>query len=213
MAEPQYQGYFDYPRETMGAMASQYYRDDPKLLGIHLARYKFVSKLLAGKELVAEVGCGDAWFSRIVKETVGELHLYDFDKKFVDEAYKNEHENVYCHDVLTGKLEYGKYDAAYSLDCMEHVEVNKHDIFLMNVTASLMPNGSFIVGMPSAESQRYASLASKVGHVGCLTHEQMMDSLSKYFHNVFIFTINDEQIGLNFEKMAHYYLGVCCGVR
>ena len=43
--------------EGLGVMSSDYWRRDPKRLVFTLARYKFVSKMLDGKESVAEIGC------------------------------------------------------------------------------------------------------------------------------------------------------------
>lgn len=213
MSEPQYQSYFNAEPEVMGPMAAQYYRDDPKLLGIHLARYKFVSKMLAGKEKVAEVGCGDGWFSRIVQREVGTLHMYDFDKRFIDSIYARKAGKAYAHDMLDGKLEYGAYDAVYSLDCLEHVAPNKQKKFMENVCDSLRADGCFIVGMPSAESQKYASPASKKGHVGCLGGDETRAFLGNYFANVFLFSMNDETLHTGFYPMAHYLMAVCTNVR
>jgi hypothetical protein len=37
------------------------WHDDPRRLTFLLSRYKFVSKMFAGKANVAELGCGDAF--------------------------------------------------------------------------------------------------------------------------------------------------------
>lgn len=213
MSEVQYQGYFDYPPEKMGPMASQYWRDDCKLLGIHLARYKFVSKMLAGKELVAEIGCGDGWFSKIVREQVKELHLYDFDKRFIDGIYNSGVGKAYCHDMLSGRLNYGIYEAVYSLDVLEHFAPKEQKVFLRNLCDSIDDNGCAIIGIPSLNSQKYASPASKAGHHGCLHGDDFKKLLEKYFEHVFMFTMNDEQLGCGFLPMAHYYISICAGVR
>ena len=34
--------------------------------------------------------------------------------------------------------------------------------------------------------------------------------LSKYFHNVFIFSMNDEVVHTGFYPMAHYLFALCC---
>jgi ubiquinone/menaquinone biosynthesis C-methylase UbiE len=60
-------------------MNNQVWNDDPRRLVFTLARYKFVSKMLSGKQRVLEVGCGDAFASRIVKQEVAELTVIDFD--------------------------------------------------------------------------------------------------------------------------------------
>ena len=54
--------------ERMGLMTSWAWYDDPKRLAFMVSRYKFVSKMLTNLKLVAEVGCGDGFGSRIVSE-------------------------------------------------------------------------------------------------------------------------------------------------
>lgn len=205
MSEPQYKRYKDLPRNTLGIMANQLWEEDPKLLGIHLARYKFVSKMLAGKKDVAEIGCGDGFYSKLVREGVENLDLYDLDDSLGV--------NISAYDV-TGKItSIGQYDAIYSLDCFEHIAPDLMGVALSNIISSLTKNGTFIIGMPSLESQEYASPSSKEGHVNCKTGEDLLAILKEYFHNVFMFSMNDETLHTGFFPMSHYLLGVCCGVR
>lgn len=213
MSEKQYQSYFDYPAEKMGPMTSQYWRDDPKLLGIHLARYKFVSKMLAGKKRVAEVGCGDGWFSKLVREQVSELDLYDFDKRFIDWIYSIGGNNAYCQDILHSPLQYGNYEAIYSLDVFEHIDPEKEHVYLKNICKSLDEDGVFICGMPSIESQVHASKASKDGHCNCKASLDLKTILEKYFKQVFIFGFNDEMLHVGFDGMRHYNMALACGLK
>src|SRR5579883_583381 len=86
--EPHYQFEVDI-RDTeglskLGIMANQSWRDDPRHLLFHLARYKFVSKMLSGKSSVLEVGCGDGFGSRLVLQEVGKLTAVDIDPIFID---------------------------------------------------------------------------------------------------------------------------------
>lgn len=210
MSEPQYQSYHDFPKEQLGSMASQYWRDDPKLFYIHGARYKHTAKLLSGKKFVAEIGCGCGTFSNTVKKEVGKLNLFDFDKKFIDEIYEMGGEDAYCHDILHSKLEYGPYDAIYSLDVFEHINYPVEHIYLENIYDSLKKDGVFICGIPSLESQKYASKASKIGHVNCKSGTDFKALLEKYYKNVFLFSMNDETLHTGFYPMAHYLLSVCC---
>lgn len=50
----------------LGLTANQTWHDDPKRLLFMLARYKFVARMLSGKQKVLEVGCGAAFGARIV---------------------------------------------------------------------------------------------------------------------------------------------------
>ena len=72
--EPQYNRCLDYFQErgleSMGLMTSQAWYDDPKRLTFTLARYKFVAKMFAGRRHALEVGCADAFGTRIVVDEV-----------------------------------------------------------------------------------------------------------------------------------------------
>ena len=70
-------------------------------------------------------------------------------------------------------------------------------------------HGVFIAGMPSIESQKYASKGAKKGHVNCKSGNKLKEMLNKYFHNVFVFSMNDEVVHTGFYPMAHYLLGLC----
>ena len=104
-----------------------------------------------------------------------------------------------------------KFEALYSLDVLEHIPQKQEDIFLGNCKESLKENGVAIIGMPSLESQSYASPASKAGHVNCKTGQDFKITLEKHFSNVFLFSMNDEVVHTGFEKMAHYLIGLCVG--
>ena len=51
-------------------MSSQAWFDDPQLMLFTLSRYKFVSRIFRGFDKVLEIGCGDAFYSRIVQQQV-----------------------------------------------------------------------------------------------------------------------------------------------
>ena len=74
--------------QTLGMMTSQAWYDDPKLLLFTLSRYKFVSKIFLGLNEVLEVGCGDAFPARIVKQTVKNLDVSDYDPILINDAKK-----------------------------------------------------------------------------------------------------------------------------
>lgn len=70
---------------SLGLMTNQVWEDDPRRLTFLLARYKFVSKMLSGKKFVGELGCGDAFGTRIVMQSTGKVVAYDFDPVFVED--------------------------------------------------------------------------------------------------------------------------------
>jgi spermidine synthase len=92
---------------------------------------------------------------------------------------------------------------------LEHILPSDEERFLKHVAMSLTDHGVFIVGSPSLQSQAYASIASKEGHVNCKDHEELRRLMTRYYHNVFPFSMNDEVVHTGFGPMAHYLIAVC----
>jgi SAM-dependent methyltransferase len=218
--EPQYQVCLDiYDRQgltALGLMSNQTWQDDPRRLAFVLSRYKFVSKMLSGKGRVLEVGCADAFASRIVQQEVAQLTAVDFDPVFVDDVRRRMDKrwplDVFVHDMLQGPVP-GGFEAAYCLDVLEHIAPADEGRFLGNMIRSLDEHGTLIVGMPSLQSQAHASAASKAGHVNCKDGTALKRLLEGLFHHVFMFSMNDEVVHTGFYPMAHYLLGVACEPR
>lgn len=214
--EPQYQFLLELRERqglsTFGVMSNQVWNDDPRRLTFTLSRYKFVSKMLSGRARVLEIGCADAFGTRIVLQEVGKVTALDFDPVFVEDVKARYSErwpiDAHVHDMVAGPFQ-GTYDAAYALDVLEHIPASDEDRFLANVNASLTPQGVAIYGMPSLESQAYASPGSKEGHVNCKTGKDLQATLLRHFENVFLFSMNDEVVHTGFLPMAHYLIGLC----
>ena len=218
--EPQYSALFDVIEKhgvtKFGLMVNQAWNQDPKRVLFTLARYKFASRMLQGRQRVLEIGCADAFGTRLVQQTVGEVTVIDFDPIFIDDVQSRLDPEwpltSFVHDMLEGPVP-GTYDAIYSLDVLEHIQPEKEDIFITNMAKSLDEHGVMILGMPSLESQLYASPQSKAGHVNCKSGDDLSEMLGRYFHNVFLFSMNDETVHTGYYPMAHYLLGICCGHR
>ena len=203
---------------TLGPMSSFTWNNDPKRLLFVLARYKFVSKMLCNSKNVLEIGCGDGFASRIVKQQVETLTLTDFDASLL--SYANTYSNNETFNVktfqsnITDKSHNNTlYDGIYALDVLEHIDKSNEDNFIQNIVKYSSVNAKIIIGMPSIESQIYASPASIVGHINCKTSEELNSIFSKYFINVFNFSMNDEIVHTGFNRMANYIFVVCSGVK
>ena len=174
--ESQYNKLLDYEDQEglqkLGLMANQCWEEDPRRFVFMLSRYKFVSKILSGYHNVLEVGCGDAFASRIVLQEVNKLTVSDFDPIFIQDILsRNSNKwqlNALKNDFVAKQLN-KKYDGIYSLDVLEHIDPKDEKKFISNVACSLENNGVLIFGMPTIESQVYASELSKIGHVNCKT--------------------------------------------
>lgn len=202
--------------EHLGFMTSWAWLDDPRRLAFTLARYKFVAKMIAGANSAVEVGCGDGFGSRVVRQVVPSLVAIDFDPRFIASAKAQGSDRFPVefrqHDMLAGPLS-PTVEAAYSLDVLEHIRPVDEHAFLANVAASLTPSGVCVIGSPSLESQVYASKYSKLGHVNCKTQADLKSAMQAHFANVFMFSMNDEVVHTGYDRMSHYNIALCCGPR
>jgi len=214
--EAQYQFLLELEKEgleQLGLMSSQVWRDDPRRLLFVLARYKFVAKMFAGMKKVLEVGCADAFGTRIVRQEVPEVVATDFDPVFIERNKARPHprwnSTFKVHDMLAGPLA-EDYDGVYAVDVIEHIPKAQERQFVGNLVASLNVGGVCLLGTPSLQSQVYASPPSKAGHVNCKDAPELKALMSEFFHNVFIFSMNDEVIHTGFYPMAHCLWALCC---
>ncbi len=212
--EPQYDRCLELAeqrRTEFGLMSNQVWHDDPRRLGFVLARYKFVSKMFSGMNRVLEVGCADAFGTRVVRQEVKALTATDFDPVFVEDVNRRIDPawpfECFTHDMLTGPVN-GPFDGVYAVDVIEHIHAEDEDRFVGNMVKSLGPHGVCILGSPSLESQTYASPGSKAGHVNCKSGDEFRQLMARYFHNVFLFSMNDEVVHTGYHKMAHYLFAI-----
>ena len=215
--EPQYKLLYEviekHGATKFGIMANESWNQDPKRTLFTLARYKFVAKMLSGQRKVLEIGCADAFGTRLVQQEVEEITAVDFDALFIEDAKSRVNPHwpltLFVHDMLSGPVPDGPYSAGYCLDVLEHIDPASEDLFISNLLASLDPFSPVIFGMPSLESQIYASPQSKEGHINCKTGMSLKKTLEKHFKNVFLFSMNDEVIHTGYYPMAHYLLALC----
>ena len=199
-------------RELGVGIAWAFY-DDPKRLVFTFSRYKFASKMIDGRNHVLEVGCGDGFASRILRQAVPSYTGIDVDNTFIENANKRLSKKwnmtFAIHDLsLQGPVK-GDFDCAVCLDVLEHIPFDMHKQFLNNLVDSLSQNAVAVIGCPSLESQEWASDQSKLGHVACMTQSDFRDTLLKKFKYVFVFSMNDEVVHTGYSKMSHYNIAIC----
>lgn len=216
--EKQYQMLIDLAETTgiasFGLMANESWKNDPRRTLFTLSRYKFVSKMLEGRKNILEVGCADAFGTRVVQQTVEKVTVSDFDPFFIEHVNSNQSDKwpleAIVHNMISdGAVKPEHFDAVFALDVLEHINKNDEQVFISNCCASLDKNGVLIFGMPSLESQVHASPQSKIGHVNCKSGTDFRLTMEQYFHNVFMFSMNDEVVHTGYQPMAHYLFALC----
>lgn len=215
--EPQYEILYRVRQKhgiaRLGLMINESWSQDPKRTVFTLSRYKFVSRMLQGRNRVLEIGCADAFGTRIVQQAVGAVTAIDFDPLFIADVHDRMDPHwafdALVHDMLEGPVAPADFDAAYALDVLEHMTPDVEHTFLRNIVGSINYKGVAVVGMPSLESQTYASPQSKAGHVNCKSGPDLKKTMEEHFESVFIFSMNDEVVHTGYTPMAHYLLALC----
>jgi cyclopropane fatty-acyl-phospholipid synthase-like methyltransferase len=198
---------------VLGCGIAWAYYDDPKRLAFTFSRYKFASKMLSGCKKVLEVGCGDGFASRVLLQEVKTLTCTDIDDEFISDAINRKSSKwpieFIIHDFIDGGPLDSKFDGAVCMDVIEHISVEKYDIFFQNICSSLSEFSTLVLGAPSLQSQEWASNQSKMGHVSCMNQAELKNKLQSYFRKVFMFSMNDEVVHTGFSNMAQYHIALC----
>lgn len=201
-----------------GPWTSNIWRHDPRHLVFLLSRYKFVSKMLSGCPNIFEAGCGDGIGLPVLLQEVGTVHaidaephvLHDAEKRLGDEGVSN------CTFELLDLVEKGPgsgFAGACSLDVIEHIPAADESKFMANIVSALTPHAICIIGTPNATAAAYASKGSREAHINLKHADELRDLMSRYFHNVFMFSMNDEVVHTGYSPMAHYLFAMGVGVR
>jgi 2-polyprenyl-3-methyl-5-hydroxy-6-metoxy-1,4-benzoquinol methylase len=203
---------------TLGPWSSWLWRTDPKHLSFNLARYKFCAKMLQGKRACLEIGCGDAFGTPLLLESADTITAVDIEPLVIEDARQRFHKEgleriTFSVYDLTQESVTGQFDAAYSLDVIEHIVPKNEDAFMQHICASLKDDAVGIFGTPNVAAQCHASPGSRQGHVNLKSADTLRELMRRYFQNVLIFSMNDEVVHTGFNPMAHYLIGLGAGLK
>ncbi len=210
----------------LGPNATDRYLLDPKLLGFMLSRYKFAAKMLRGCRTILDVGCGDGMGTlTYTADTMAKVVGVDFDQDLVDHAnyvllpalrkmkpFRASRLTFQCADMLQGNF-FGnaRFDGISCIDVIEHIEESLEHEFISRLAFMLGEHGIAIIGTPNARHGQHGSVFSQVGHINNYDAGRLEESLSQHFHNVFMFSMNDEMVHTGFAALAHYLIALCVG--
>jgi protein-L-isoaspartate O-methyltransferase len=208
--------FFATPEIALGPWTSYSLMYDPKHLAFVLARYKFVAKILQGRSRVMEIGSGDGFGLSVVAQSVKQLHAVDWDQRLLDgNARRLKHlSNVtYVMADLNTEAPDLQVDAAYWVDVIEHLDAATESTVIENIIRCLPDNGVLLTGTPNKTADMYASPQSKALHINLKTMDDLRVLMERYFHNVFMFGMNDEVVHTGYAPMCHYIWSLAVGVR
>lgn len=210
---------------TLGPHSSFQWNHSRRHLLFAAARYKFAMKMIGNlyepnEKTILDLGCSDGFGTYYVSEFARSVVGVDFDEEAIEYA-----KGYYGFDNREGggnisyKLEnflnkkYGEFDGIVSFDVLEHIYPENEDSYMETVLMNLKDTGTFVVGTPSLETQQYSKENVTGAHVNVYKGEDFYKMLKRYFHNVYLFTQNDEIIHTGHLRMANYLIAVCSSQR
>jgi 2-polyprenyl-3-methyl-5-hydroxy-6-metoxy-1,4-benzoquinol methylase len=199
---------------SLGPYFTYIARKSPRRLLHLLSYYKFAAKMIGAGKRVLEVGCSEGFGTVLLAEHAASVLGVDLDADAIGVANATVASSTLrfeVGDVLTHEL--GTFDAAVTLDVIEHIYPKHEDAFLARIAASLEADGVLVIGTPNVTSDQYASPVTRRGHVNLFSAERLRELGGRHFHNVFIFSANDEMIHTGFTPLAHYLIALCVGPR
>jgi NADP-dependent 3-hydroxy acid dehydrogenase YdfG/2-polyprenyl-3-methyl-5-hydroxy-6-metoxy-1,4-benzoquinol methylase len=198
----------------LGPWTSHSLIKDPKHMCFSLSRYKFVAKMLTGKESIMEVGCGDCFGIPIVAQVAKKVLAIDRDPRNVNDAKERLSilKNIeFKHMDMCKAIPQEQFDGIYSIDVLEHLELNQENIFMTNISKSLKEDGICIIGTPNIVAEKFSEDYSGIQHINLKSHDDLKNLMGRYFKNILMFSMNDEIIHTGYAPMAHYLFAIGIG--
>lgn len=200
----------------LGALTNYEIASDIKHLGMRLARYKFVAKLMMYEREVSalELGCNEAWGALMMRQNTNLKKWIglDFDpdamawnRKFMPSEFEFVEGDFFQFKASTEDT----FNLIYSLDVIEHIEPDTEDDFCRIITRNLRDDGTAVIGTPNIAMSPYASETSRQDHINLYDQRRLFETMKRHFNNVYIFNMNDEIVHTGFAPMACYIFAVC----
>ncbi|MBF0492357.1 MAG: class I SAM-dependent methyltransferase [Deltaproteobacteria bacterium] len=189
------------------------FRDTPLDFFILLARYKFAARLLEKQHRVIDAGGGSGLGAVFLSKFCKQVIAVDYDAELVAHNQKefSEIKNLEFKtlNLLKVPKNFPRFDALVSMDVVEHFPIKDSSKIVKNYVNLIKPGGFAVIGTPSAYSQSFASQRRLDSHFHEFEPDEFKSFLSKYFKNVFLFSMTDEVVSLTFPKMAWYLMALC----
>jgi hypothetical protein len=172
---------------------------------------------------VAVHNCGDAFGTPIVAESVGSVTAVDTEERHIigNANRLSEIKNITFakHDICRSPivdnddLSLIKFDGAFSIDVIEHLDKELEDSFMINTCLNIVTDGICIIGTPNITANQYSTNRSLIQHINLKSYDSLRKLMRNYFKNVLMFSMNDEVVHTGYGPMAHYLFGVGIGIK
>ncbi len=182
--------------------------DSQDNLMFHLARYKFVSRLVKKSDRLIEIGCGTGYGSRYLADYVQEVIAVDRGPAVIRHAKQHyEGRNLRYGHELTDFPDLGKFDVVVNLEVIEHLDVPEGRDLLATIKGLLKPAGVAFISTPRKIPN--PSENRKKYHVHEYEFEEFRAILEETFGRALIFTQVDEIISTHHPNCAWNFVAIC----
>ncbi len=185
--------------------------ENPLMLMIKLARYKFYSKMMNEKDVVLDLGCGQGvstnFYSKFCKYAYG----VDLLSEPIDHPLKKNIKFIKKDLKYVKRSDFKKKITFITLnDVIEHFSKKNGEKILKKCKSILSKKGNVLmIGTPSKYSAKYRSTRSKQQHIYEYKPEELKKICEKHFDRVFQFSMNDEVINTGFSKLSWFNFFIC----
>ncbi len=179
--------------------------DSQDNLMFHLARYKFVTRLIKPTDRVIEVGCGNGYGSRFLAGYAREVIAVDAERDVIDYAKAHYSKENLTYDYDIG--ERGGFDVVVNMEVIEHMDVDDGRKLLATIKGLLNPGGVAFISTPRKIPN--PSENRKKYHIHEYHYEEYREILEETFSRALIFTQVDEIISTHHPDCAWNFVAVC----
>ena len=150
--------------------------------------YEFASQQFRPADRILDIACGDGYGCRILSGHVGEVVGIDINEALIAEhARNNELKNVrYAVDnAFALSLGDASVTGATAMELIEHIPLDKVDVFVKEVRRVVAPGGAFICSTPQ---NSHGEIPVVPWHVKEYSVEEFKAILGRHFSRVKIFS-------------------------
>ncbi|SME98721.1 Methyltransferase domain-containing protein [Tistlia consotensis] len=179
--------------------------DSQDNLFFHLARYKFISRLVKPSDRLIEIGCGSGYGSRYLSDYVGEVVAVDEEVEMIDYARGRFVKPNLAYD--TGIGERSGFDVVVCLEVIEHMSKDKGRQLLATIRSLMNPGGVAFISTPRKIPN--PSENRKKYHVHEYEYEEYREILEETFSRALVLTQVDEIISTHNPACAWNFVAIC----
>ncbi len=181
-------------------------KDNQDDLLYHLARYKFVAKLLRPTDDILEIGCGSGYGARFLSNFCHYVTAQDIDAEMIKYALEN-YKNSNVNFITNYNPEEKQYDAIVCLEVIEHMSRKNALALMLKMALMVKDNGAVFISTPRKIDK--VSENRKRFHIHEYTIDELKEDLDEIFERSFIFSQIDENIGTFNYNNAWNYIAIC----